>query len=340
MGKVVVYDFRDRYAVIDLVDELNTNHGFGAWDVRKTISASDVARKLKNMRRIVWLIDSSVVDHGPYPTKSTGSVLICAKFMDYGDTRINAVSEIFKVHGNAVLAFYDEIGGFRVELIDALGNVWFNGFNMRLLASRIVEFVDWSKRSVLVRSYLKKETALIASSEVDRFLKIVRSASDKMMDSDVGRYFGSVSTRCQALFPSMSGGDTVLSSARDICKKHISAQDMIRVEAGNGGVIAYGERKPSVDAPIHLELYMLYENIKFLIHGHAYIEGCPTTVNYMSCGDMREILEVENIVEDKKCSFMCVNLRNHGFIVGADTLEKLDEWLETAVFVQHQGEIK
>jgi hypothetical protein len=290
------------------------------------------------MRQIVWLVNSSKVDHRVYPRKSTGAILICAKMMHHGDKRINAVAEIFKLHANAVLAFYDEIGGYRVELIDALGNVWFDGFDRRRLAARIVEFIDWSSRAVRVKSIMAEGTKVIAGSWIEEFLGIVKDASQKMMSSDVGRYFGSVSTRCQKLFPSICG-EVIYSSARDVCKEYITPDDMVRVKGGDCEVFAYGGRKPSVDAPIHIGLYKLFPKIKFLIHGHAYIEGCRTTNHYLSCGDLREIYDVGYIVEDKQCSFMCVNLKNHGFIVGADTLEKLEEWLKDAVFVQHQGEI-
>jgi hypothetical protein len=85
---------------------------------------------------IIWMPNISNETKKQYPFKSVGNVLIVSKVMREGYTRLDAVSRIFKMRGNAVIAIYKE-DIFRFELIDALGNIWYNGSDIKNLTDKI-----------------------------------------------------------------------------------------------------------------------------------------------------------------------------------------------------------
>jgi len=92
----------------------------------------------------------------------------------------------------------------------------------------------------------------------------------------------------------------------------------------------FGDRKPSVDAPVQLELYRDFPDINFMIHGHAYIRGdVPFTDKYYPCGDLREVDEVR-----KQLNFghSRINLKSHGFLLVGNCVEDFRRHLEECKF--------
>ena len=96
-------------------------------------------------------------------------------------------------------------------------------------------------------------------------------------------------------------------------------------------IIYIGDKKPSVDTPIQSFLYNNYKCINFLIHGHAYIEGAIFTDSYYPCGDIREFLELKQFISFHSTTFK-INLKNHGFIIGSDTIENLETLINNSLF--------
>ena len=95
----------------------------------------------------IWMPNISNEEEKHYPMKHVGAILICSKVMRDGYTMVDAVSRIFKMHGNAVIAItYDKAEGIYVmELIDALGNTWYKGSDLGGLATGIMSFVAFTK---------------------------------------------------------------------------------------------------------------------------------------------------------------------------------------------------
>jgi len=84
----------------------------------------------------------------------------------------------------------------------------------------------------------------------------------------------------------------------------------------------FGEYKPSIDTPVQIELYKKLDNINYFIHGHTYIQNQDLTNNYFPCGDIREVKEIFNKIKRNNCG--SINLRNHGFLIYADTITNLE----------------
>jgi hypothetical protein len=69
-------------------------------------------------------------------------------------------------------------------------------------------------------------------------------------------------------------------------------------------------------------MYKEFKNINFIIHGHAYIDGAVTTDHYFPCGDLRELSAVKEKIGINSNEII-LNLKNHGFIIGANTIQDL-----------------
>jgi hypothetical protein len=269
-----------------------------------------------------------------YPKKAPGSVLVVSKLMHRDVTSADAAARIFKMQGNAVIEIYppDPYSSdlYRFRLADALSNTWYEGEDLAPLSRSILGLHKWTNDSIRV------PTVSLQSSNpaLNQLMDIVHQVADKV-EAKVGeRYFGNVSTRCMATFPSMrlSNGLDILVSPRNIDKTRLTAEDMILVTASTRGEVQYlGSRKPSVDTPVHLNLYQNHPKINYMIHGHAYIEGYPYTEEYFPCGDLREVPGISKIIGETATAV--INLKNHGFLIASADLSTLRNLVVNAQFI-------
>ena len=282
---------------------------------------------------ILWM--PNIVNEEPkhYPHKKVGSVLICSKVMRKDYRKIDAISRIFKLHGNAVIAIYKDTTPFIFELIDALGNVWYKGSDLSELSKAILKFYDFTKEAVRVQTkredidiHLNNEIINVLDGLIQTNVKL-----QKHIETSCGnRFFGNISTRCQKLFPSFKiNSNYMFVSPRNSNKESLTSDDMVLYSSNN---TYSGNNKPSVDSPTQIKLYKLYPNINFMIHGHAVISGIGevNTNNYRLCGDTREVDEILEVVNTDEKSFV-VNLKNHGFLIGANSLNSLNELVDKII---------
>lgn len=269
---------------------------------------------------IVWMpnIENEIPKY--YPSKGIGSCLIVSKVVrDIPNQHkyMDAVSRIFAMSGNAVIAIEREKGLFKFTLIDALGNIWSSGTDVRQLQESIIKFYDWHKD--------QQRISTKRNGGVDEFLKIVNENAKNVMNHSGNRYFGNCSTRCTKTFPSCKLNDSVyLFSSRNVPKETINADDMVLVVDGK----FVGSKKPSLDTPVQIELYKRLPNINCMIHGHAFLKTdnqdendnvCNVfeTKHYYPCGDMREVDAVMEVLPNSEVLGFMVNLKGHGYLIGA-----------------------
>jgi len=271
-------------------------------------------------------------------TKDKGSVLIYVSNDDIGQS----LSNVFRYKANAVILCKDD----KFDLVDALGNLWCRTNNKVKLLDTIFKLYQWNKSSI------RKESVQITDIEVPNFniekmndfCKIVHDVSNKVENERGIRFFGNTSTRCSIMFPSFKSKN-ILVSKRNISKKKIQPEDFVITEFENNNIKFHGEHKPSVDTPGQILLYQKFKNINFMIHGHAYIKSdiftYNKTKNYCSCGDLREVDEIINSIQNINVEYFIVNLKNHGFIIGTNTIEKMKEIVISSSFIYREiGEEK
>lgn len=314
---------RPSKVIVALADELAADVANGGHidDLPKNVSGYDLS---------VWMPNISNGEEKRYPKKDQGSVLVCSKVKRVGGTKADAVTRIFAVRGNAVIQIrYRLAGKYEFCLLDALGNCWVDPTDdTAALAQAIMELYRWTKGSLRVRSV----RADAPTDDLNRLMACTRCVADRVENSLGERYFGNTSTRCQRMFPGAKTEHSVLISPRNTDKRRLEAEDMISVSGDPGEIRFLGPRKPSVDAPIQVYLFLKLPEVNFFIHGHAKVVGAPATENYFPCGDMREAVEVYQAISRSNTTSGAINLKNHGFLLHSQTIEEMEELVSLLEF--------
>ena len=275
----------------------------------------DIASKISEYDLVVWMpnIDNSF-DEVSF-IKKTGSIVIVSKAIrDNTRNRGDAVARIFKYQANAVIAIeYNE--RFSFTLIDALNNDWAKSSEIKDIAFGIEKIYKWTKGA-------QREGTIRKTDKLDRLIAINKKVSSNVIEIQ-GRFFGNLSTRCAALFPSKRENNGYMVSGRNTDKKQLKRSDMVKCDRPLKNIIYYGEKKPSVDTPVQIAIYEKLTNINYMIHGHNFITDAPTTEEYFPCGDKREIRGILDLIGDNHSGV--INLKNHGFLVYSTTLDEMEE---------------
>ena len=278
------------------------------------------AMNLRGYSPILWLPDIPNEEAKHYPVKDPGAILICSKVMREGYTTFDSVSRIFKMHGNAVIEIRKtEAKHYTFRLVDALGNVWVDTSDLAALVEAIWQLVAWTQNAKRVRT--QQVDMSVPPVDLEPLAEVSRFVADRVENERGGRFFGNASTRCMAMFPSQRSATGAFVSLRNIDKTRISAGDFTLTVLDDSGISYVGTRKPSVDAPVQLELFRRFPRVNYMVHGHAFINGAPETNEYFPCGDLREVDDVSSLMEIG--SKGCINLKKHGFLMYAETVEDL-----------------
>lgn len=289
---------------------------------------------IENYNLIVWMPNLNNEIEKIYPKKTPGSVLICSKVIRENRSEIDAISRIFKMQGNAVIAIYPgEI--FSFKLIDALGNVWYSGSDLKSLAFKIKILFEWTTSSIRQKTKPKESTdPIIFPDNLTTLLDLNKILADKF-EVSCGRFFGNTSTRCMKMFPSQKRNlSNFFVSKRNSDKKRLTPEDMILVEMCGDTIWYSGNDKPSVDTPIQANIYKSFPDINFMIHGHGYIKEFKYTKNYFPCGDLREFFEFKECYDNNPNGG--INLIHHGFLIYAKDLSNLERLVLESSFEERK----
>ena len=284
---------------------------------------------------ILWFPNMSNDIEKIYPKKKQGAVLICSKVMREEYTDVDAVERIFKMNANAVLSIRSNTRPFSFKLIDALGNSWIETSDLDFLSHEIAKLYVFTSKSIRLNS-VSVSKKRIDLSHLEEFVELNKLVADKSEEMG-GRYFGNCSTRCEKMFPSTRlSGNQIVVSKRNVDKSRLTTSDLV-VCSISGNTIEYvGYHKPSVDTPIQLSLYEMFPEINFMIHGHYHIKNNPVTKDYFPCGDMREFIGLQHIIKQTNKFDAILNLKNHGFLIYATTLDKLRELIDGSEFLKRE----
>ena len=235
-----------------------------------------------------------------------------------------------------------------MKLFDPLGNVWYEGSNIKECSQALIYRLNFIKRITRESTVSSEENigALawffnmfkeeIYKSENNpvvpiksTFLNIVKQYASKFAEAtfetkDVKRFLGNASFRCPKGFPSFREGNYIFVSKRNVNKEFIGIDDFVPVYLEDGKIYYCGNSKPSVDTPIQVRLYELLPNINYMIHSHCYIKEAPFTEKVLLCGAIEEVEEILKLLEKNYYDdFYIINLIGHGSIMMSKNLEQL-----------------
>lgn len=258
----------------------------------------------------------------------------------------------FALKSNLTIEFSKKNDLYSMKLFDPLGNVWYEGTNIKECAKELIDRLNFIK-SITRESTISKEenngalawffnmfkeeiyksdsNPIMPVKEV--FLNLVKEYASKFAEAtfetkDVKRFLGNASFRCPKGFPSFRDGKYIFVSKRNVNKEFIGIDEFIPVFLENGKIYYCGDSKPSVDTPIQVRLYELLPNINYMIHSHCYIDGAPFTQKSLPCGAIEEVKEILKLLEkeynnDLNKDFYLINLIGHGSIMMSKNPEQL-----------------
>ena len=258
----------------------------------------------------------------------------------------------FSLKSNLTIEFCMVDDKYYMRLFDPLGNMWYEGFSIKLCSKILIERLNFI-RSITRESTVSNEENVGAlawffnmfkdemyeSNEnpfipiKEDFLEIVRNYAYKFAAAtfetkDVKRFLGNASFRCPKGFPSFRDSKYIFVSKRNVNKEFIGIKEFVPVYLEDDKLFYCGDNKPSVDSPIQVRLYSLLPNINYMIHSHCYIENAPYTDVVLPCGALEEIDEIRNVIKkhydnDYDKDFYVVNLLGHGSIMMSNKSSQL-----------------
>ncbi len=272
---------------------------------------------------------------GQIKEKAPHSILVTSKRNDEDKYSImDIVHHALGTKSNLVLEFSraeEEWGSGRWcgRVLDPLGNCYLDYCGDflqvgKVLAERVEELKNFS------RVPSKSIGPEILAPDEPEFLELVRGYANDFHDIihpvKTNRFLGNASFRCEAGFPSFRQDGLVYVSKRDIDKRELTREGFVAVEPGQLSVVNYyGDAKPSVDTPIHLQLYNYYPAVRYMLHSHTYVLRKPFTEKPIPCGAVEEWLAVKSVMENRDSTDFAVNLRGHGSIVLASNIKYLEK---------------
>ena len=240
---------------------------------------------------------------------------------DYKESDI--VGRLLKSRSNLGIMITEDDLGYMFKLLDPLGNQW--------VYTRLVEELC---HAIDKRVHTLMKTTRFGSDQRggeirpfninQEFIELVRdfgSEFSKFVNAvNPNRFLGNAATRCSYGFPAVKEADRIFVTRRNVDKTALSSKDFVEIEPGFSSVAYWGPNKPSVDAPIQLILFQKFKSVKYMLHGHVYVDGAPATSHILPCGAIEEAKEIEMPSDASNFVF---NLSGHGFLALASDLDYL-----------------
>jgi hypothetical protein len=317
------------------VDHLTTYNGGSLQDLEQ----ASFRAQGKNTGLVLWFadVDNEVSKAYVRNIKKVNQtcILVAAKSSvgrDY--TFADLIQKMLALKANLFVEFSKDEGNYySARLLDPLGNQWSPGNeNMVYVGECIARRVDELSRLTRMRSESDYRLDDFEVPDEAEFFEFVRKSAltfAKLIPSptEIKRFVGNASFRCTKGFPSFRGDGVIWVSVRNVDKECIDRKQFMPVQYG-ADTLAYGSsgtnNKPSVDAPMQCRLYEMFPNIKYMIHGHVYLVGADMTSKALPCGVIEEADAIFHRVHDIGTTLFALNLRGHGFIAGASSVEQLN----------------
>lgn len=232
------------------------------------------------------------------------------------------VGRLLKSKSNLGIMITKPGNKYTFQIIDPLGNQYAKTADVTELVKSLLTRIEFITKLTRKGSVKVGETS---NHKIDeKFLETVRKFGERFSTFvnavNPNRLLGNASTRCSFGFPAVREDGHYYVSERNIDKKSITSQNFVKVTANDKVVEYFGDKKPSVDTPIQIQLFNYFDNINYIIHGHVYVKGVPYTEHKLPCGAVEEIEELKALLP-KDVKNACVNLKGHGCLILASSLD-------------------
>lgn len=237
------------------------------------------------------------------------------------------VYHALNIKSNLFVEFGLENSRYYGRVIDPLGNVFLDrtdnfdsaGKALKQRTDELMKYTRISSRQIGEKIEAPNEEKFfsLVKEYADKFHKLIHAHPEA-----VNRFFGNASFRCENGFPSFKDKNLIHVSKRNVDKREISSQSFVAVNP-KLPLEYFGSSKPSVDSPIQVKLYEYYQDIRYMLHAHVYIENVPFTEHIVPCGAVEEFNEIIKLFPDRKSANFSVNLKGHGSLILVNNSDNL-----------------
>lgn len=266
---------------------------------------------------------------GSLKERNPKMILVTSKNnLDNRYTKQHLVARMLKTKANLCVEFNRIAdGSFVASVLDPLGNSFCEmAPNIGYVASTLIH------RAMSLTTFLRMGSISVGTAkdipDQHEFFAHARVMGDVFHDlihpESTDRFLGNLSFRCERGFPSFRDSDYIYVSRRNIDKRFIDKDGFVAVDPvfDARGIRYYGDAKPSVDTPVQVRLYHLYPAVRYMMHSHVYVDGAPMTKKVIPCGAMNEVADImEMVIPSKEATNFSINLKGHGSIVFADSID-------------------
>lgn len=275
-------------------------------------------------------------------------ILITSKRNDDNKyTFAELISRALAIKANLTVEFSRRDDVFNMMLFDPLGNVFYDGVEVKDMCSKLLSRTKELTLFTRVPTVQDAEHEAPEVPEETDFFNFAHNCADIFHNlikpaKGTERFLGNMSFRCQNGFPSFRGENGIIYvSRRNVDKTSIGAASFVPTYLDDTKTVRYfGDAKPSVDTPVQLRLYKHLPWANYMIHAHCYVDtaGIPETVTLCTtklipCGAIEEVAEVLTTYRigrfyweyNKHPRLVAINLVGHGCILIAEDVEILKE---------------
>lgn len=327
-----------------------------SWNGGSISQLEDFALRAKEYTVICWF--ANVVDNAlpkivqDIKKNNPRCFLVTSKRIVEKDyTPADIVAHALNIKSNLVIPIYKhsvgvcDPGRYVGLVVDPLGNLFKfdrNAVNEDFIDVGVIagrRIVHLLRNTTRVGS-IQRDGNVELGVDIEEFCNSVGHCADaftrllpKPSKVESTRFIGNASFRCSHGFPSYYDGELIWVSRRNIDKRDISPSGFVAVKPGRLPVEYYGDKKPSVDTPIHIMLYNYYD-AKYILHGHVYVKDAPMTDYPVPCGSLEEFNAILRKLPSPSIggSLVTLNLAGHGFIAMSNKpkhfLELEDRFIE------------
>lgn len=250
------------------------------------------------------------------------AIVVGSKRNDHKYSFVEVLNRALMQRHNLTIQFTKDDDKFKMLLFDPLGTAWYEGFSIDELVYNLTKRINFIYTTTRQNTYPNyKQIKVPDDKEFFDYVRYVAEIFHKTIEHDKGvtRFLGNASFRYDS---------TIYVSRRDVDKSLIDKDNFVGVYLDNNRLYYYGNNKPSKDAVVQANLYLIFKNVNYMIHSHCYAQDGYFTRMPVPCGALEEIDEVIEVVSkyynnNYDLDYYTINLNGHGCLVLASSLDHL-----------------
>ena len=312
----------------DILKE-NKNYEIDFYNGGNYEKLKELVESAKNYEIIFWManVPNELEKVRDVKNVNPFAIVIGSKRNHYHEyTFVEILNKALLQRNNLTIEFSknEDNKNFKMLLFDPLGTTWYKGYDLENLVENMTNRINFILTTRRERTFKADgEINIPNHEEFFQYTRDVANIFHKTINhaDGVTRFLGNASFKLN---------NKIYVTRRDVDKALINKENFVESFLKNDKVYYYGDFKPSKDTVVQVRLYEMLPNINYMVHSHCYSDKAPFTNTPVPCGALDEIDEILEVIKndynnDFSLSYYKFNLKGHGTIIMAKTIEELKQ---------------